>query len=161
MNFTDFSRLPEILLDDSKRTEYVELLSENFILMYNIQEIRKEVKEKIKLLNDYKYIVGENIPMSASKYELSRNVTSNLKSDMVGNYVEKIIDLGEKVESTVKAITNIANKLTSNEAEYFVLAFFKHMSEEKIAEQLNVCRMTLQHIKNSALLKVYFEMLKG
>ncbi len=162
LSFDDFLNLPkQILLTAQEHDEYASLLSETFIHQYYQKKMKQEIYRSVEKFKDAKYFYScdsdysPSYSMDASLFRKKGEV-----ADPVGNYVSHLVDDSWWVEQFYQCICKVACKLTMQEAIYFVDTFFGERSEEFISEKLGICRVTLQKIKKSCIVKLWLE-LKG
>lgn len=154
--------LPNKILNASNdNTSYLDLLSDDLVKKYFYSNLRKDLDKVFQKFKDYKYLysTNENYSLSSSMKNLDNIVVSfNRNNDKVSNYVMKQVDLEIWASDFYNSLLSISNKLTYNEAIYFVDTFFCGKTEEFISEKLLICKASLQKIKKSCLVKVYFEL---
>ena len=96
--------------------------------------------------------------ISLPSINVNKIVTSNKsQTDMVSKFVIDKIDREKWSRDFYNCLINLSYKLTFNEAFYIVNTYFGKMTEEVISENLDISRNTLQKIKRSSLVKMYFE----
>ena len=102
-------------------------------------------------------------PMNTSRnssfiYDVCNTAKQNTTRSCVENAVQNHIDKELWITLFYNNIMLLANKLTREEAIYFINTFLLHKTEEKIAESLEICKTSLQKIKKSCLVKVWIEL---
>ena len=154
--------LPNKILNTScDNAVYLDLLSENIVNMYFYSNLRKDLEKVFDKFKDYKYLysTNQNYSLTSSMSNLERvTVNSSKISDKVSSYVMKNVDLDIWANDFYNSLLRISNKLSYNEAIYFVDTFFCGKTEEFISEKLLICKASLQKIKKSCLVKVYMEL---
>ena len=96
--------------------------------------------------------------ISLPSINVNKIVTSNKsQTDMVSKFVIDKIDREKWSRDFYNCLINLSYKLAFNEAFYIVNTYFGKMTEEVISENLDISRNTLQKIKRSSLVKMYFE----
>lgn len=151
--------LPNAILKTcEKYEEYSELLQDSIILQYYHKNMRKELNKIFEQFQEMKY----SYPFSYNYYSkvISRDVCvqgGSKNNDPIGNFINNHMNQYLWLERFYQAILTLATKLSNQEAVYFVDSFFGHRSEDFISDKLGISRMTLQKIKKSCLVKVYFE----
>lgn len=151
--------LPNDILRISSNNEYIDLLSKETIDQYYNQELKKKMQSYMRRFNDMKYLYqySDSYSLKAVKYTKETKSKSSTGKSVVEEFVTKKIDNKLWVKEAYDHIISLSYKLSFTEQKYFVETFFKNESEEKICEKLGICRMTLQNIKKSCLVKMYLE----
>lgn len=154
--------LPNTILHNSELlNEYTKMLDEDYYNKFNIVEIKLDLDQFFKKFNNLKYTYRYNISTGnkiISNYDFGSVINSYIKSDKTAVLACNIIDSTALLNEISNAMINLSNKLTIEEAVYFVNEFFGNLSETKIADNLRICRNTLQKIKKSCLVKTWFEL---
>lgn len=159
LSLNDLLELPNVILKTcEKYEEYSELLQDSIIVQYYHKNMRKELNTIFEQFKEMKY----SYPFSYNYYSkvISNDVCvqgGNKNNDPIGNFISNHMDQYLWLERFYQAILTLATKLSNQEAVYLVDSFFGHRSEDFISDKLGISRMTLQKIKKSCLVKVYFE----
>lgn len=153
-----YFELPQKIIEfANKNEEYKLLLSDNYCKKYYYSNLRKEIERFFLKFNDIKYTNDLEISPNISPLYNNEKVNSNKLNDKVNSYVSKRVDDQIWAKDFYNSLLNLANKMTYEEAIYLIGSFFSKFTEEKISENLNISRNTLQKIKKSSLLKAKSE----
>lgn len=153
--------LPDDILASADK--YGSLLQRDFYSNYDVKTIKAELMVKFNKFKNikcsYDFPVDSNFIKSPS---LMNQVNSSSLSygSRVEQLVTKSVDNQIWVTNFYLLLLNVAKKLTREESNYLVLTFFVEESEEQISEELSISRSTLQKIKKSCLVKLWFELKK-
>lgn len=162
LSFDKILDLPnEMLRTAEKYNDYAELLRKKVYQEYDSKTLKDDIMKKIDKYKDTKYLYNysvESLIKITPKYELKESTTSNTSSSVVENIVTRSVDQHLWIECFYETMLVVAAKLTTQEAIYLVDSFFGNKSEDFIAEKLMVCKMTLQNIKKSCLVKTWIEL---
>ena len=151
--------LPEKVLDITKNPNnyYITMIDTATCVKYYYTNLKKDLLNLFKKFNETKYSFNSYNIKNITNYE----ITENKKLKNVNNKVEKFIENKIESENLTLEIYNrvctLSQKLTFNEAIYFVNTFFARLSEEAISEKIGISRTYLQRIKKSCLVKMFFE----
>ena len=153
--------LPKQILEKSEEYDaYSSLLREKVYEDFDMKELKQKILELFEYFNDMRYLykcpIEQRIKITPSYTENVGKSIGNV-SDKVNNLVTKKVDQQIWVEDFYLCIINLSSKLTLQEATYLVDTFFGRKSEDMISEKLGICRNTLQKIKKSCLVKIWFE----
>lgn len=151
----------DILKTSEKYDEYSELLRKKVYDDYDFKELREKIEKKFDKFKDMKYLY--NFPVESSiritpTYQVKEGSTSNSPISKVEQAIVKKVDSQLWMNCFYDSLMKVAAKLTLQEASYLVDSFFSHKSEDIIAEKLGICKMTLQNIKKSCLIKLWIEL---
>ena len=140
-----------------------DLISKEQCDKYDTKDLKDKVEQRFKMFKDAKYIY---------KYPEEKYYTS-ITSDYTAREIVPSMDKNSKHSRKIDTISDnqlwvaklyyslmdtITTKLTKQEAVYLIDSFFKNLGEEDIADKLSICKVTLQRIKKSCLVKVWVEM---
>lgn len=161
LNLNMILDLPNKIMNISAEyDEYSELLRKKVCESYDLKELRENVERKFNRFKDTKYLckfpIEPTIKITPT-YELKEEQKSNSPISKVEQTIMNQIDNQIWIQDFYNAMLTVAIKLTKQEATYLVDSFFKNKSEDFIAEKLQVCKMTLQNIKKSCLIKIWIE----
>lgn len=159
LTMQDFIDLPAIMLENSKNSRYIQLLSEKTICNYYYQDLKKDLIAKFNKFKDSKHIiaVSNDFSLKSNMSDLNSVRTNQSKSDKVGNFIQKKVDLSIWSRDIYIILVNLSKELTFNETLYLVSTFFEGKTEEKIIEILDVGKKSLYKIKKSCLVKIKLE----
>lgn len=150
----------EVLKKAEEYDEYTGLLEKRKCQNYDFKELKREIKEYFESFRDtkysYKFSAELNISITHS-LELREGSFQRTNSDPFSKAVEKHIDDQIWLRNFYNTLLIVGQKLTLQEAIYFVDTFFGNKSEDIICEKLGICRNTLQRVKKSCLVKAYAE----
>lgn len=151
----------DILKASEKYNEYSELLRKKVYDDYDFKELRENIEEKFDKFKDAKFLY--NFPVESNirttpTYQVREGSTSNTPISKVEQAIVKKVDNQIWMNEFYNSLMTVAAKLTLQEAYYLVDSFFSHKSEEIIAEKLGICKMTLQNVKKSCLIKLWIEL---
>ena len=140
-----------------------EVLSKAELDKYNIRELKANVDKRMQKFKDAKYIYQYpnekyNCPITTNYQPREVMAPRNLESQqsrIITREVDKTIWINQLYYSLMEKVTT---KLTIEETVYLIDSYFKKFSEESIADNLSICKKTLQKIKKSCLIKVWVEM---
>ncbi len=160
LSFDDFLNLPKSVLQTAQEhDEYASLLSDSFIHECYQRNMKTEISAYVQRFKDAKYMYSyQGVCFSNYRYDSVSHQNTACISDPVGRYVTRFIDNSLWVEKFYQCICRVSYKLTMQEAIYFVDTFFAEHSEEMISEKLGICRVTLQKIKKSCIVKIWLEL---
>lgn len=149
--------LPNKILEISKEySKQNDLLTKDIIDSYEVKDIRPIIETKI---NKFKYLKSIcSLPIEGSiitNYDTNSNIKSNSTDSKVEKAVIKKIDSAIWLQDFYEAMIRTAFNLTLDEATYIVNALFFHEKEINVAENLSICKQTLQKVKRSSLIKLY------
>ncbi|MCI8575419.1 MAG: hypothetical protein HFI09_03015 [Bacilli bacterium] len=159
LTLNDLLELPnEVLKTCEKYQDYSDLLQESIVNQYYHKNLRKDLNLLFEQFKEIKY----SYPFSYLYYTKSIQSdvciqSSSKNHDPIGNFVSSHMDQYLWLERFYQAVLMLATKLSNQEAVYLVDSFFGHRSEDFISDKLGISRMTLQKIKKSCLVKMYFE----
>ena len=149
----------EEIINNSRINNYNNLLSEKATEKYYNVELKKQIQQIFRKFKDLQYIISfedEYSIQSKTNKEIP-SFSDGKISDPVGDYVEKNIDYYTWEENLYYTLLELSKKLKYEEAIYLIDSFFEGKSEEQISEKMLICRMTLQKIKKSCLVKIKIE----
>ena len=153
----------EFLEKSSKYKGMCELLSKEECDKYDTKDLKDKVELRFKKFKDAKYIYkypNESLltPITPN-YQLKEVMTSRNLISPQDRVVTKKTDKQIWVEMMYQSLmSTLTTKMTEQEAIYLVEHFFKRISEDNIAEKLQICRATLQKIQKSCLIKIWVEL---
>lgn len=159
LTMQDFIDLPAIMLENSKSSRYIQLLSEKTICNYYYPDLKKDLIAKFNKFKDSKHIIAfsNDFSLKSNMSDLNSVRTNQSKSDKVGNFIQKKVDLSIWSRDIYIILVNLSKELTFNETLYLVSTFFEGKTEEKIIEILDVGKKSLYKIKKSCLVKIKLE----
>jgi len=149
--FEKYSSLPKIILEREKT--YTRLLDDEIIEKYYYKDMRREIDRWFNKLNYLNCLCD----FSISSNPLNEKVDTSNISDSVGKFVESKLDNNEWAINFYNGVVSLSKKLTKEEGIYMVYTFFINNSEEKISEELNISRFTLQKNKKELFSKNVFK----
>lgn len=151
--------LPKTILKNVEMyEEYSSLVSKETIDKYYHKGLKKEINQFFNNFRDLQYSSQYSINYYG-KHFLDQSISITRKN---GSIVEKLatisVDNNIWLADFYNRMMKISSKLTMQEAVYLVDTFFAHRSEEIVSEKLGICRVTLQKIKKSCLVKIWLEL---
>lgn len=154
--------MPNEILNITKKNENLnDLLAIQDYQNYDVIQIKQKLQLLFKKFQAAKYLNKfpiEAIKNSSFVYDVCNAQKQNTKTSHIENAVQNHTDKEIWVTLFYNNIMILANKLTKEEAVYFINTFLLHKTEEKIAESLEICKTSLQKIKKSCLVKVWIEL---
>lgn len=150
----------EVLKKAEEYDEYTGLLEKRKYQNYDFKKIKIEIKEYFEDFRDAKYSYKFSAELNISithPLQLREGSFQRTNSDPFSKAIEKHIDEKIWLCNFYNTLLVVGQKLTFQEAIYFVDTFFGNKSEDIISEKLGICRNTLQGIKKSCLVKAYTE----
>lgn len=152
--------LPKQILEISKQyTKLNDLLTKDISDNYDVKMIKPKIEAKIYKYKSLKAICSI-VPTQkvTTNYEVNGGIRSNNISSKVDNQVTKEVDAAIWLNDFAEVMLRSAVNLTLDEATYIVNSLFYREKESNIAEELAICKQTLQKIKKSALVKIYYNL---
>ncbi len=150
----------EVLKKSEKYNEYSQLLDKDIYDKYDVIQMKEDIASKFNRFKSAKFSCNlppeYNIKITPS-YQIREGTSSNKISDPVGELVRDFVDNQIWFVKFYNSVTNLASKITTQEAVYLVDTFFSNKSEEFISEKLGISKNTLQKIKKSCLMKTWLE----
>lgn len=158
----------EILNFPKKIEEISKEYSENITLIRKSvyeQFDTKKLKEEITFLFQkfheisymYKFPEATSF-LSSPSLERKENMRTNNINDQTGKLVEREWDAKNWATLFYEKISSLTKKLTAEETQYLLEAFFKQHSEFVISERLHISKNKLIGIKKSFLVKAKCEL---
>ena len=164
LTYSQLLNFPDAFMEKSaKYYQMVELISKEQCDKYDVKELTDKVEKRFKMFKDAKYIYKypeEKYYTSITPDYTAREIipTAN-KGSKHSKKIDIVSDNQLWVEKLYYSLMDtITTKLTKQEAVYLIDCFFKNIGEEEIADKLSICKVTLQRIKKSCLVKVWVEM---
>ncbi len=159
ISLKDFVELPEIMLNNSKKSKYIQLLNESTISCYYYSNLKKDLMTIFNRFKDAQYMLvfqeDYNLKSSTPTNEVTRKTKVNI--DRVGDFVEKKVDLNIWSKDIYNILYCLSNQLTFQEALYLVSTFFENKTEDELSDILSLCKKSLYKIKKSCLVKIKLE----
>ena len=161
LTFNKLVELPDRILEQTKEYgDIIDYLSPMEMSHYDYKDALDTITYLVSKFKDakfkYNFPVENSIKINAS---IGININRKNLSDKVGDIVASRIDNQLWVKQLYCALLEAAPKLNRKEAIYFVNSFFKNISEENIAEILNMSRLTLRNkVKKSCIIKLWIEL---
>ncbi len=148
-----------IKISESEQNKYLDLLSQNTCNKYYYTDLKSDLKDYFCRFNDFKFVYSmpNEMPLSASSYELKENKFVRNAPDKTLNYIANKVDEEIFTVDTYNRVVSLAYKLTKSEAIYFVYSFFSDETDDYICENLQISRNGLQKIRKSCLVKMFLE----
>lgn len=126
---------------------------------YEVKEIKPIIEEKISKYKSLKSIcLLPNEIKITTDYNINSNIRSNNLGSKVENEVMKKLDSFAWLKDFCNAMLRIAIYLILDEAIYIVSALFFREKEDTVAEELSICKQTVQKVKRSALVKLHYNL---
>lgn len=153
--------LPRKLLKKAEEyDEYTGLLEKRKYQDYDFKELKKEIQEYFDSFKETKYSYKFSAELSINithPFQFREGSSQRTNNDPFSKAIEKHIDDKIWLYKFYNILLVAGQKLTLQEAIYFVDTFFGNKTEDIISEKLGICRNTLQGVKKSCLVKVYAE----
>lgn len=163
LTYDKLMKFPDDFLNEAKNYyDSSELLSKHTYEGYDLKELREKIEAKFEKFKDAKYIYkypAETRIRTTPTYQPREGFVPRSNTSQQEKIVTKMGDSLIWVEQFYDTFMEaVARKLTEQEAVYLMDSFFKHRSEDDIADKLSICKVTLQKIKKSCLVKVWIEL---
>ncbi len=152
--------LPKQIIEIAKQyTKLNDLLTKDISDMYEVKFIKPKIEEKIFKYKSFKALCSIAPTQKVTvNYDANSGIKTNCQGSKVENQAIKQLDSIIWLNDFTDAMLQSAVNLTLDEATYIVYSFFYHEKESNIAEDLAICKQTLQKIKKSALVKIYYNL---
>lgn len=153
----------ELILISNQIKDKNSLLSSQLCEQYEIKIIKKKLQNLFTEFKTAKYLyqfpIGEKIKVT-SNYDYNESISLTTKVSKIEKAVETTIDKQIRITGIYNTLLILGSKLTNNEVVYLINTFFKHHSEENIAEKLYISKTYLQKIKKSCIIKMWIDLKK-
>lgn len=131
------------------------LLKNSYIELFNFAETKKNIDIFMDQIEEWKYMCINILPPKITQnYDIKYEKFISNVSDKVGNYVQQKLDLEQKVIETYDKLAQILSRLNYSELDYFNMSYYHRLSDEIIANRLNVGESYIAHIKRSCIIKI-------
>ena len=136
------------------KEEYA-LLSLRLVKSRNYVETKRNVDEIMYKFEEYRFKYHNILPpMITTNYEVRYESNSDMVGDKVGNFVQRKVDLEIEIKEFYDKLAESLKMLNSKELLYFKQSYLNKLTEEAIAELLNISRESLKRIKESCIIKI-------
>ena len=136
------------------KEEYA-LLSLRLVKSRNYVETKRNVDEIMYKFEEYRFKYHNILPPTITKnYEVRYESNSDMVGDKVGNFVQRKVDLEIEIKEFYDKLAESLKMLNSKELLYFKQSYLNKLTEEAIAELLNISRESLKRIKESCIIKI-------
>ncbi len=131
------------------------LISKKELLNYDINECYNKVKEEINKYISYQFNYPYiQKPRITSNYEIRYECFVPKAVDKIGQYVEKVCTMEEKIVRLYSDISLGLSSLSKSEFTYFLNCLYFKKSENSCIEELQTTRFLFNHLKASCIVKL-------
>jgi len=136
------------------------LLGDEIIENYNILDIKQQLLYLFSKFQSARYFI--KTPIEEKAFVLSPSFARKegykyFNQSIIENTVATVVDNEILITSVYDHLRMVAQKLTIDEVDYLYYTFITHRTEETIAFKMGICKTSLQRIKKSCLIKLWFE----
>lgn len=136
-------------------TELNPILKNSYIELFNFSETKKNMDEFMDQIEEWKYMcLNLQPPKITQSYEIRYESYVPMTSDKVGSFVQKKLDLEQRVNETYQLLTEALSRLNIRELDYFNMSYYHRLPDDIIGERIHVGETMVAHIKRSCIIKI-------
>lgn len=142
-------------LNKIKQDELNPILKNSFIELFDFAKTKKNVDSFMDQIEEWKYAVLHLTPPSITpSYEIRYEKFTQNITDKVGKFVQRKVDLEQEVDYYYQLLSEALHRLNLKELDYFNMSYYNRLSDELIADRLNIGETMIAHVKRSCIIKI-------
>ena len=135
--------------------ELTPILKISFIELFDFAKTKKNIDSFMDQIEEWKYTFLHLSPPSITQnYEIRYEKFTQNITDKVGKYVQRKVDLEKEVDYYYQLLSQALHRLNLKELDYFNMSYYNRLSDELIADRLNIGETMMAHVKRSCIIKI-------